>query len=306
MNHYEIINQFRAAMLDAGVIYNGEILPDGKLHRIHVEGDRSGTQNGAYTLHLDKVPAGYFEYFKLGVRQTWRADGKAGRLSKADFIAIQEARRQRAEEQARLNRLAANKARYLWNASLKTAVHPYLIKKRIKAHGARTAKTGALIIPLYDDRLNLVNVQLINADGIKRFLSGGKKKGCFWWLGDSTDTVLIAEGFATAATLHEQTGKQVFIAFDAGNLDPVTKIVRAKLPDVEIIIGGDNDESGKGQQCARAAAIAVNGKVLIPPRVGEDWNDHFCRELGKSSPKFPEKPEINTSPFEHFGATKGK
>jgi putative DNA primase/helicase len=70
---------------------------------------------------------------------------------------------------------------------------------------------------------------------------------------------LIAEGFATAAILHEATGQQVFIAFDAGNLINVAKLVRTKNPTAEIIIAGDNDESGTGQNAARAAALAING-----------------------------------------------
>jgi len=86
-------------------------------------------------------------------------------------------------------------------------------------------------------------------------------------------TILIAEGFATAASLHEATGHQVFIAFDAGNLVNVAKIIRAKNPDAEIIICGDNDLSGVGQKAARSAALACGGKYIIPDTVGHDWND---------------------------------
>lgn len=85
--------------------------------------------------------------------------------------------------------------------------------------------------------------------------------------------MLIAEGFATAASLHQHTGHQTFIAYDAGNLAKVAKIVRAKNPDAEIIIMGDNDESGTGQEAAKAAALACGGKYLIPPTIGYDWND---------------------------------
>ena len=89
-----------------------------------------------------------------------------------------------------------------------------------------------------------------------------------------TSTILIAEGFATAASLYESTGNQVFIAYDAGNLIHVARIVRAKNPTAEIIIAGDNDVSGTGQTAARAAALATNSKYILPPTVGHDWNDH--------------------------------
>lgn len=89
---------------------------------------------------------------------------------------------------------------------------------------------------------------------------------------------MIAEGFATAASLHETTGNQTFISFDAGNLINVAKIVRVKNPDAEIIICGDNDENEVGQKAARSAALAVGGKYIIPVSVGQDWNDALNTE----------------------------
>ena len=38
--------------------------------------------------------------------------------------------------------------------------------------------------------------------------------------------LLVAEGYATAASLHEATGYPVAVAFDAGNLAHVTKALR--------------------------------------------------------------------------------
>jgi len=120
-----------------------------------------------------------------------------------------------------------------------------------------------------------MNLQFIRDNGDKRFLTGGQKKGCFWWLGQRTDTVLIAEGFATAASIYEETGDQTFIAFDAGNLEAVARLIRAKKPDAKIAIMGDNDTSGVGQKAAEKAALACNGEILIPPYSGTDWNDYL-------------------------------
>jgi putative DNA primase/helicase len=75
--------------------------------------------------------------------------------------------------------------------------------------------------------------------------------------------------------LNEVTNNQVFIAFDAGNLTHVARIVRAKNPDAEIIIAGDNDLSNVGQNAARLAALAINAKYIIPPVAGMDWNDYL-------------------------------
>ncbi len=185
---------------------------------------------------------------------------------------------QRQKELEDKHRKAADKARYIWRNSPLATTHPYLTRKKIQPHGIKINKYGALVIAIYNADLELVNLQFIDADGNKRFLSGGQKKNCFCWLGNPTETILVAEGFATAASLHEHKGFQTFVAFDKGNLECVAKIIRAKLPEAQIIIAGDNDESGVGQNAARAAALAVGGTYLIPEAVGMDWNDVLTAE----------------------------
>ena len=48
--------------------------------------------------------------------------------------------------------------------------------------------------------------------------------------------MLIAEGYATAATLHELTGMPAIVAFNAGNLMPVAQTWRQLDPDRPIYI----------------------------------------------------------------------
>jgi len=132
----------------------------------------------------------------------------------------------------------------------------------------------------YEDKLEYLSIAeiIINTryeNGDKRFLAGGLKKGCFYFLGNKeTDKVLIAEGFATAASLYEHTDHITIAAFDAGNLKDVAVNVKPLINrDVEIIICADNDESGIGEKKARDAALAVGGKYIIPKVVGHDFND---------------------------------
>ena len=66
---------FIAAMAEAGIQTHEKIVADGQLHRIHVEGHRRGTRNGAYVLHGDGRAAGWFQDFVTGTRATWKADG---------------------------------------------------------------------------------------------------------------------------------------------------------------------------------------------------------------------------------------
>lgn len=96
--------------------------------------------------------------------------------------------------------------------------------------------------------------------------------------------MLIAEGFATAATLHEESGYRVYMAFTANNLLAVGRIVRAKLPDAEIVFCADNDTrtpDNPGLTKATEAARDVGGSVAAPPIHG-DFNDYamYLREAG--------------------------
>lgn len=278
---FQIIDSFRAAMAEAGMIVNEPITADGRLHRCHVDGDKRGTKNGAYILHLDGRPAGFFEHFKSGIRQTWAASGQRQPMTQAMRQEIEAERLRRAAEQAERHKATAKKAQYI-NSVCKPAPadFPYLAIKKIKPHDARiTRDSKALVNPLFDRNGKVVNLQFIDAEGNKRFLSGGQKKGCFAVIGEHLDggTVLICEGWATGASLHEKTGCFVVVAMDAGNLTPVAEIIRTLEPEADIVICGDNDESGTGQTKARAAALAVGGKYLIPPTPCYDWNDELTR-----------------------------
>lgn len=282
--HYTNIEQdFQQAALSAGIPLNGAIIADGSLHRCHIEGHRSGSRNGAYILHLDNHPAGWAMDYKTGCILNWRADDRPGKLSKADWQAIEAAKQQRQQEQQEAHHQAALKAQSIWKRAIYADVgNEYCYRKKIHPHGAKTGDSGSLagvlILPLYNANSKLVNLQFIQPDGTKRFLSGGQKKGCFWTLGEPTDTILIGEGHSTGCSLFENQGLQTVIAYDAGNLIHVAQIIRAKHPDAEIIICGDNDESGTGQTAARSAALAIGGKYIIPPTPGQDWNDYLTME----------------------------
>ena len=271
----DIIDKFIDHMRTHGINPSSPIIPDGTLRRAHVEGDRTGTLNLAYTFHSDGIPAGWFLHFRTGATGTWAFDGKKEPMTAAIRQQIQRAKVKRQLEQAEAHNKATDKARWLWKQSTpitKQSEHPYLVKKCIKPHGARLSR-DALVIPIQDETGTIVNLQFIQPEGQKRFLSGGRKKGCYSYIGDPTETILICEGFATGASLYEATGHYVVAALDAGNLKPVAEIIRKQYPAAEIIIAGDNDEVGR--KSANDAALACGGKVFIPPVLGMDWNDYI-------------------------------
>lgn len=275
-NLLSLTQQFRQAMQEAGITYSGAILADGKRHRFHIEGHKKGSLNGAYKLHIDNYPAGYFQDFKSGFSQKWRCSGNSP-IPRDSAERIKEASRKREVEIRQKQNEAAKKAVGIYQRSkpiIQQLEHAYLIKKRIQPHGVRLYHE-ALAIPIYNESNQIVNLQFISPEGEKRFLTGGRKYGCFHIIGDLTKRILICEGFATGASLYEDTRQRVVIAFDAGNLLPVAKNIRELSPDSEIIIFGDNDLSGIGQAKAREAALAIGGKMLIPPIPGQDWNDYL-------------------------------
>ena len=283
MHMHDTIQNFRTAVLDAGITPPDVIEAEGQLHRFHVEGDKAGSRNGYYVLHLDGRAAGIFGSWKAGLRSTWAADGKrmteAERQSFAKLIEVAKIKAQaerRAEHEAR-----AIEARSEWAAAEPAnPAHPYLIRKGVKPHNLRQ-RGGLLIVPLFDAFGLLWNVQRIAADGGKRF-KPGRAGGLFSPIGDLTNpaTILICEGWATGATLHEETGHPVLCAMNAGSLLPVATAARSAWAGAELVICADNDrqtKSNPGVTYATAAAKATGAKLIVPQFPdgvpGSDFND---------------------------------
>ncbi|MEI9696420.1 phage/plasmid primase, P4 family [Moellerella wisconsensis] len=128
----------------------------------------------------------------------------------------------------------------------------------------------------------VTGAQIIKPNGDKRLISGTKKKGSFISLSElpeTTETVLIAEGYATALTVGQLHGGVVLAAIDEGNLLPVTEWTRKHYPKAKIIIAADNDikigQQNVGKISAEKAAKNVNGWITIPPTDDKaDWDDY--------------------------------
>ncbi len=181
------------------------------------------------------------------------------------------------------HRAAAKLAVNIWaKAEPASDTHPYLVLKGVKVHGLRCyrgqltiggmACDGALIIPAYDAHGVLTTVAFINKDGEKRFLSGSKKSGSFYWIGEPVNNLLcIAEGYATAASIHEATRYPVAVAFDAGNLLAVANTLKLKFPDARFVICADNDletPGNPGITKAKLAAHQVGARLAMPEKLG--------------------------------------
>ena len=153
--------------------------------------------------------------------------------------------------------------------------------------GGVTYRAGDVVVPLYDDSGALVNVQLINADGLKRTLKGGQVKGTCHILDGKKEAgkrLWIAEGYATALTVHHLTGETVMVALSSVNLLSLASLARHKYPACRIVIAADRDLNGDGQTKASAAAESCEGVVALPPVFG-DWNDAYTQHGGEATRK---------------------
>jgi putative DNA primase/helicase len=285
------IDQFCAALRERQIIPPANIVADGKIHRCDAEG-RNGRGDAAYLLHLDGLVAGGFQNWRDGRGwENWRPDldRKLSHAEEQLFRARLEALRQQREKEdaARLIE-TKDRARVIWRASKPVAgVHQYLAGKGVNANGTRVcAETapvggmdcaGSLVIPLHDASGELCQLQLIAPNGEKRFLPGPKPPGLYFSIGKPGAAICIAEGFATAASIHQATGHAVAVAFDCGNLAHVATVLRGKFPATKIILCADDDrrtDGNPGITKATAAALVI-GAYLAVPDFGPDRPDNL-------------------------------
>jgi len=284
----DITQQFIDAMLSAGIEpkRTSDIKPSAESRLIE---DKSGKETIYYNLTIEG-DRGYGRWYccRAGEGDTWHS--KSSRAWSPEEKAAWKARRDadRAAQEAdteRKHKDAAIVAEATWRTAKPATTHPYLTRKGVQAHVARQ-DGELLLLPMYHDG-KVVNVQTIDPDGGKLFLTGARKSGTYCPLTAQTDdksTILICEGFATGASLREATGHPVMVAWDAGNLPKVAKVAREKRPEARIIVCADNDTEtmvkglpkNVGLDKAQEAAGLVSGFCIwpeMPEGKAGDFND---------------------------------
>lgn len=276
--------QLSDAIQAAGLEPPEQIHIDGKLHRFRT-GTRGrgghGDKSGWYVAYPDGVPAGRFGCWREGLDTSWRAD--IGRPLDADELMahqrrMEEAKAARDAELEKSREMAAVVVERIWSqAQAASADHPYLARKGIKAHGARVTADGRLVVPLYDADGTLASLQYIDHAGGKLYHPGGQTGGKFWMVG-TTDTpgpIYVAEGFATAATIHQATNRPCVVSYSASNLVGATQAMRERFGVTQdIVIVADHDRHGVGQRYAEQASAKFGARVVVPPIEGMDANDY--------------------------------
>ncbi len=267
---------------------------DGDWHRVPVEGKKRGNLSGAYCLSEivlrsgDRVVVGMLYNWVSGQEERLTLDGVTGVTPEE----IAEARR-RARAAAEASKKAraqlqvdtARRAKDIWSKLPDSGRSSYLDAKGVKAWGTRFSR-GSIVVPARDIDGKLWTLQFIDADGNKRFLTGGAKRGRFHIIGrlscegQAPFFLGVAEGYATAASIFEALAQRfpVAVTFDAGNILPVCAAFRKRYPDIRIVIFADHDihkgypqafirhsenTPGVKRQIARLAAVRPDVQVEV-------------------------------------------
>lgn len=328
-NYGHVLDQLQAI----GLLVDS--LEIGKRQRCRIDGDKE--RRGWYHLHEIRTDAG--DYLIVGTYGIWRGNdpgttrvelAKGTPMSAEQRAALKArlAEDRKANEAARRAEAAraAERAQRMWRRLQAEGESDYLRRKCVQAHGLRYSESGTLVVPMLDAGGVIHGLQLIYPKGHPRAKRLGRdkdfwpqglaKQGHFFLLGSPTSgpCCLVAEGYATAATLYEATGLPVAVAFDAGNLVHVATALRARHRGLRLLICADDDYLGKCRACgqltlvssptcthcgeehratnagilgADAAALAVEGAIAAPTFAAErpldakgptDWNDLHVQE----------------------------
>ena len=261
-------DEFRRAIEAAGLTPPADIQPG---IWIKFPGHQKGDKNrAAWCFMFDDMRGGQFGDYTTGMEANWQAGnatpytGAEREANRQHFAAITA---QREAEATQRNEAAAVQATQRLAAAAPCTQHTYTTTKGVQCHGLKVDAAGALIVPMIDTMGNLHSLQTITPDGDKRFMSGGRVKGCYHAIGKPAGLLIVCEGYATGASIHESTGHAVAVAFNAGNLEAVAVALHSKYPALKIIMAADDDHLNKintGLVNAKAAALAVGGLVAVP------------------------------------------
>lgn len=251
----DAIDNALAQLTSAGLLVD-LLQIDGRLHRVDIDGVRKGKKAGWYICNWFRLDNG--RQVVVGSFGIWVGDDpgamklefeRSTGFSQAEHERLRDEQKRLADAQQQDREAqraeAARRAEALFAALPDHGAVPYLQRKQVRMYGCRIGRNGVLVVPLRRPfTAALVGLQFIHADGSKKFITGTAKTGAAHLIGDLADspTVVLAEGYATAASVHQATGWPVFVCFDCGNLLPVARQVREALPKVRIIVAADHDQ----------------------------------------------------------------
>ncbi|EHS0360138.1 DNA primase, partial [Escherichia coli] len=271
------VTEFAQVLENAGLVIQGLPQMDGAIHRVATRDDKKGAKSGAYKAYLDGRPAGWYRDYRSADDSptNWVFSGGEQHDPLARLHLRAFAQQQRDDNARKLQQQYNKQARYARsyiNQLPQATEHEYLTRKGIlAAPGVRLNNKNELVIPFSNSRGEIRSYQRIPATGGKdaRILKDSEKTGNWFTFGtpENDRPLLFAEGYATAASLHEATGLPVLMTVDAGNMIDVAENARQIWTDSPFVFCADNDHQrkiNKGVSSAKKAAASTHGEVIIP------------------------------------------
>ncbi len=283
------VNEFLDHSASRGLIFNNDIIMDGQLHRVHLDGDKKGKKNGWYIYHDEIIPVCIYGTWKGEQKYVWSARHES-ELNKSEMLALKRKMAEASRNAKRIKKLeqtqcAVDASETYDRDGVEVVSHSYLSKKlistneilRIAVKGSKIKGTDkdisiddCLMIPVVDPSYNLASMQYIFPNGFKMFHPGGRISGCFCPLKGEGEVIFVCEGYATGATINETTGNQVYVAFNCGNLYEVARHVKSSYPHNIVIIAGDDDKyttkpmNNPGKHHAEDVSRRLNINAIYP------------------------------------------
>ena len=258
------------AMLEFSIHAPATIIYDGNIQRFKNEGDKN---NNSWYVAYDNAT------FQSGAFGCWKLDVSEKFCSIEHTHLTSEQKQRHAKQLAEQKHITelekTNQQRYVqkhvnerFNCAITKGInaHPYLQNKGVKSYGLRT-DNSLLLVPMFNIDGEIASIQTISTSGDKFYTKGGRVKGCFFPIGTPEDTLILCEGYATGASIHEATSEPVAVCFNSGNIKEVAKELSAKHPNTKIIIAGDDDhkrEQNIGRIKAIEAAKHIGSSTVFP------------------------------------------
>lgn len=249
----------------------------------------------------------------LGIDYRTVKQGEATASQKREQMKAESQQREQERQRRKLAEIEQRRGLFVshWQGLAETAFEgesEYLMNKGLVGFNFPVLPDGSLLLGLVNESGAVTAAQTITPQGEKRLLAGSAKRGAYHAVNaaDAPQSVLIAEGLATALSVHLIRQEALTVcAIDAGNLQPVAQVMHQRYPNAQIIIAADNDikpgEPNIGKDAAEKAAKAVSGWVALPPTVKKaDWNDYHQQHgleaattAFKNSMYQPQEPEVS-------------
>ncbi|MDL2259673.1 DUF5710 domain-containing protein [Deltaproteobacteria bacterium OttesenSCG-928-K17] len=299
--------EFAKVLEKSGFQLDGPPVMNGSIQRVAIAGGKPNARDGAYYATLKgEQPSGWLKNHKTGEYQAWISSGQemtaAGKKSqKANETAKRQSKREMAEMAAMIKWESSQDVTEEFASQIDGMTstsdllkNPFLEVAGVNAMGGvRRDDDGNLLVPAVNSEGKLLTIQTISPNGEAHFEKNCLRSGAMCLI-DSHDLIstrdqqtglpvfrdkyadyveanerdiLIAEDYATGASLSMATSLPVAVALSPDNLPSVAKTIKAKYPEASILVCANNNPerySNLSLKAAEEAARKVGGKVVVP------------------------------------------